>query len=105
MRSSSPPWAWCAASPTLNTSASADGRYYFLEVAARVGGAFIADVVEHATGLNLWAEWARVEISAMRGTSYALPPTREEHAGSVLCLAKTAIPTPSCSTLPKSSFA
>jgi biotin carboxylase len=71
---------------------SVDGCYYFLEVAARVGGAFIADVVEHATGLNLWAEWARVEISAMRGMSYAVPPTREEHAGSVLCLAKTTEP-------------
>jgi hypothetical protein len=28
----------------------------------------------------------------MRGMSYAVPPTREEHAGSVLCLAKTAEP-------------
>ena len=72
--------------------AHADGRFYFLEIAARVGGAFIADVVEHATGLNLWAEWARVEISALRGIPYALPPTREEHAGSVLCLAKTTEP-------------
>jgi biotin carboxylase len=71
---------------------AADGRFYFLEVAARVGGAFIADVIEHATGLNLWREWARVEISAMRSVSYALPSTREEHAGSVLCLAKTSEP-------------
>ncbi|MBV8113178.1 MAG: ATP-grasp domain-containing protein [Silvibacterium sp.] len=71
---------------------AADGRFYFLEVAARVGGAFIANVVEHATGLNLWAEWARVEVSAMRGLLYALPRTREEHAGSVLCLAKTSEP-------------
>ncbi|MBV8674130.1 MAG: ATP-grasp domain-containing protein [Acidobacteriaceae bacterium] len=70
----------------------ADGRFYFLEVAARVGGAFIADVVEHATGLNLWAEWARIEVSAMRGIPYRLPPTRTEHAGSVLCLAKTSEP-------------
>jgi biotin carboxylase len=70
----------------------ADGRFYFLEVAARVGGAFIADVVEHATGLNLWAEWARVEISAMRGVPYTPPAAREEHAGSVLCLAKTTEP-------------
>ena len=69
-----------------------DGRYYFLEVAARVGGAFIANVLEQATGLNLWAEWARVEVSAMRGIPYTLPPTREEHAGSVLCLAKSAEP-------------
>ena len=71
---------------------SADGRYYFLEVAARVGGAFIADVVEQATGVNLWAEWARVEISALRGVPYTVPQTREEHAGSVLCLARTTEP-------------
>jgi biotin carboxylase len=79
----------------------ADGRFYFLEVAARVGGAFIADVVEQATGLNLWREWARVEISAMRGIPYKLPPTREEHAGSVLCLAKTSEPDTSMFTEPE----
>ncbi len=71
---------------------ASDGRFYFLEVAARVGGAFIADVIEHATGVNLWAEWARVEISALRGIPYSVPQTHEEHAGSVLCLAKTTEP-------------
>jgi hypothetical protein len=40
----------------------ADGRFYFLEIAARVGGAYIADVLEAATGLNLWREWARIEV-------------------------------------------
>src|SRR5271165_3273475 len=70
----------------------ADGRYYFLEVAARVGGAFIADVVIQATGVDLWEEWARLEINALRGISYTLPLARDEHAGSVLCLAKTTEP-------------
>jgi biotin carboxylase len=65
----------------------ADGRYYFLEVAARVGGAFIAELVEHAHGLNLWAEWAKVEIAAMRGKPYKLPKVGDAYAGSVLCLA------------------
>ncbi len=69
-----------------------DGRFYFLEVAARVGGAFIADVVEFATGVNLWAEWARIEVCSMRGEAYTLPYTKQDHAGSVLCLAKTAEP-------------
>jgi hypothetical protein len=69
-----------------------DGRYYFLEVAARVGGAFIAELVEHATGLNLWAEWARIEISSLRGVPYALPPQTPSYAGSVLCLARTDAP-------------
>jgi biotin carboxylase len=33
-----------------------DGRFHFVETAARVGGAHIADVVEAATDANLWAE-------------------------------------------------
>ncbi|MGA3048740.1 MAG: ATP-grasp domain-containing protein [Terracidiphilus sp.] len=69
-----------------------DGRYYFLEIAARVGGAFIADLVEVATGVNLWREWARLEIANLRGEAYVLPAAREEYAGSVLCLAQTAEP-------------
>ena len=69
-----------------------DGKYYFLEVAARVGGAFIADVIEQAAGLNLWAEWARIEVSSLRGVPYALPELRRTYAGSVLCLARTAEP-------------
>lgn len=41
----------------------ADGEFYFLEIAARVGGAYIAEVLEAATGVNLWREWARMEVS------------------------------------------
>jgi len=70
----------------------ADGRFYFLEIAARVGGAFIADLVEFATGVNLWREWARIEVAHLRGTSYAPPAFFESYAGSVLCLAQTAEP-------------
>jgi biotin carboxylase len=40
-----------------------DGEFYFLEVAARVGGAYIAEVLEAATGLNLWREWAKIEVA------------------------------------------
>ena len=72
--------------------AHADGRFYFLEIAARVGGAFIADLVEASTGINLWREWAKLEVCALRGTEYRVAPTRAEYAGSVLCLAKTAEP-------------
>jgi biotin carboxylase len=70
----------------------ADGRFYFLEIAARVGGAFIADLVEVSTGLNLWREWARLEVTNLRGQSYAPGETFESYAGSVLCLAQTAEP-------------
>jgi biotin carboxylase len=68
--------------------ARADGKFYFLETAARVGGAYIAETVEFATGLNPWVEWARIEVAAMRGEQYSLPPLREEYAGSVISLAR-----------------
>ncbi len=67
--------------------AHADGEFYFLECAARVGGAYINEMVEAATGLNLWREWARVEIAGGDG-SYHLPPVREEYAGVILSLAR-----------------
>jgi hypothetical protein len=57
-----------------------------------VGGAFIADLVEVSTGVNLWREWARVEVANLRGETYAPPETFESYAGSVLCLAQTAEP-------------
>jgi biotin carboxylase len=72
--------------------AHADGRFYFLEIAARVGGAFISDLVAASTGVNLWREWARLEVANLRGEAYELPPTFESYAGSVLCLAQTAEP-------------
>ncbi len=70
----------------------ADGRYYFLETAARVGGAFIAEVAEFASGVNPWVEWARIENALVRGEMYRLPELREEYAGSVICLARQETP-------------
>jgi biotin carboxylase len=64
-----------------------DGRFYFLEIAARVGGANIAETVEAATGLNLWAEWARVEIGG-EDNAYELPPHRDDYAGVIISLAR-----------------
>jgi biotin carboxylase len=72
--------------------AHANGRYYFLEIAARVGGAFISELVETATGVNLWREWAKLEVANLRGEKYACPPLRVDYAGSVLCLAKETEP-------------
>lgn len=65
-----------------------DGHLYFLETAARVGGASIDELVEAATGLNLWAEWARLEQAHARGVAYQLPPIRNEYAGLLVCLAR-----------------
>ena len=44
----------------------AEGNFYFLETAARVGGANLAEMIEAASGLNLWREWARVEVANAR---------------------------------------
>jgi biotin carboxylase len=88
----------------------ADGRFYFLEIAARVGGAYIADVLEAASGLNLWREWARMEVAEGRGRrqeqeavgeiaeqkhdrkgglrSIKVKPLRNEYAGIVLSLSR-----------------
>jgi biotin carboxylase len=68
--------------------AHTDGRLYFLENAARVGGANIAECVEYATGINLWREWARIEIANLRGEKYQLPQTHPGYAGIINCLAR-----------------
>ena len=65
----------------------ADGKLYFIEVAARVGGAYISDIVEAASGINLWREWARLEVGAGK-TSYQLPAIRRDYAGIILSLAR-----------------
>jgi hypothetical protein len=68
-----------------------DGKLYFLETSARVGGAHIAELVEAATGLNMWAEWAKIEIAGGKAP-YSVGPHREEYAGLIVSLAKQAEP-------------
>ena len=63
-----------------------DRKFYFLEIAARVGGAYIAEVLEAASGMNLWREWARLEIA--NGKAPRVTPSRKEYAGIILSLAK-----------------
>ena len=64
-----------------------DGKIYFLETSARVGGAHIAELVEAATGLNLWAEWAKVEIAGGKA-AYDPPEPRNDYAGLLVSLAR-----------------
>ena len=64
-----------------------DGNLYFIEIAARVGGAYISDVVEAASGINLWREWARLEVGAGK-TPYSIPPQRADYAGVIVSLAR-----------------
>jgi biotin carboxylase len=68
-----------------------DGKFYFLEIAARVGGAYISDVLEAASGVNLWREWARLEILDGKAPS-KITPLRKEYAGIILSLAKQEYP-------------
>jgi biotin carboxylase len=67
--------------------AHGDGRLYFIEIAARVGGAYISDVVDAATGVNLWREWARLEVGGGRAP-YSLPTPRSDYAGVIVSLAR-----------------
>jgi len=75
-----------------------DGRkFYFLEIAARVGGAYIADAIEAATGINLWREWAHLEVGAGK-KPYHLPKRRREYAGVIVSLARQEHPDTSAYT-------
>lgn len=68
-----------------------DGRFYFLETSARVGGANIAELIEAATGVNFWSEWAKIEIQ--RGeTKYSVPSCRSDYAGLIVSLARQECP-------------
>lgn len=71
--------------------AHADGKTYFIEIAARVGGAHIADAVEAATGINLWREWAHLEVDAGK-KPYHLPKARRDYAGVIVSLARQESP-------------
>jgi hypothetical protein len=64
-----------------------DGKVYFLETSARVGGAHIADLVEAGTGINMWAEWAKVELAGGKAP-YQAPEAKDDYAGLLVSLAK-----------------
>jgi biotin carboxylase len=80
--------------------AHADGQFYFIEIAARVGGAHIADVVEAASGINLWREWAKLEVGAGK-VPYEPPPISADHAGVIVSLARQERPDTSAYTEPE----
>ena len=65
-----------------------DGSYYFLETSARVGGAHISDLLEQGTGVNLWAEWAKVEVASARSVKYNLHAEQQMYAGLLVSLAR-----------------
>ena len=66
----------------------ADGEWYFLETAARVGGAHIPDLIEAASSINIWREWAKIEDALLTDKSYKLPEASAKHAGLLISLIK-----------------
>lgn len=69
-----------------------DGKFYFLETSARVGGAHLADMVEASSGINLWAEHAKIECALLRNESYTLPEINAAYAGIIQSLSRSEIP-------------
>ena len=63
-------------------------RFYFLETASRLAGAFIPEMVEAASGVDLWKEWAVCETALCKGESYKIPKRKQEYAGIVTSLSK-----------------
>lgn len=65
-----------------------DGELYFLETASRVGGAHIAEMVEAASGVNLWREWAKLEVAMACKEHYVPPVDTGNYAGLIVSLAR-----------------
>jgi hypothetical protein len=68
------------------------GEFIFLETSSRVGGAHLSEMVESATGINLWREWARLETAKAMGLRYILPDQVNFYAGIIVSLARTQRP-------------
>ncbi len=68
------------------------GDFYFLETSSRVGGAHIAEMVEAASNINLWREWARIETAVYLSQTYQLPQQHEKCAATIISLSKFATP-------------
>ncbi len=64
------------------------GEFYFLETASRVGGAHLSDMVEASSGINLWYEWAKLEVAVASDQPYKLPKVRNDYAGIIVSLTR-----------------
>lgn len=77
-----------SASHTEFIKSNEDGKFYFLETSSRVGGAHLAEMVETASGINLWTEWANVETAMEKEEKYKLPKRRKEYSGILVSLSR-----------------
>jgi biotin carboxylase len=92
------------ASHTEFIKCNEDGKIYFLETSSRVGGAHLAEMVEAASGINLWKEWANIENAMVSNQKYKCPKPKKEYAGIVLTLSKYENPDLSCFSDPEVCF-
>ena len=69
-----------------------DGELYFLEMAARVGGANIDRLVQASSDIDLWREWARLELAHLNKEPYVIPKAAKNHAGLLVCLSRDESP-------------
>jgi biotin carboxylase len=76
------------ASHTEFIQSKATGELFFLETSSRVGGANLAEMVELASGINLWGEWAKIESRTLRKETYKLPKAKKNYAGIVVSLSR-----------------
>lgn len=76
------------ASHTEFIRSKATGELFFLETSSRVGGANLAEMVQFASGINLWSEWAKIESDQLRKESYTLPKANNKYAGIVVSLSR-----------------
>ncbi len=65
-----------------------DQQFYFLETSSRVGGAHLAEMVEFATGVNLWAEWAKIETASAKKLDYTVTEAPFASTGIMVSLAR-----------------
>ena len=79
----------------------ADGELYFLEKAARVGGANIDKLVEASSDVDLWKEWARLELAHLQKKPYKMNKIRKDNSGLLVCLAKDKNPDMSAFNAPE----
>ncbi|MBK8507003.1 MAG: ATPase [Saprospiraceae bacterium] len=63
-------------------------QYYFLETSSRVGGAYIAEMIEAASGINLWHEWAHIETALINNKPYKLPKKTSLQAAAIISLSR-----------------
>lgn len=81
-----------SASHTEFIKCNEDGQFYFLETSARVGGANLMEMLEASAGINLWTEWAKLEVAVAQNEAYTLPPVTSLHSGIITSLARSEHP-------------